>query len=281
VVVTWGIKLGVDFRGGSVMSVQFKNRPSTEEVSKVLVATKLPAFKDLSVNPAGEEGMVIKSDTLSEPEHQAVIKTLQTAFKSGEPRETQFESVGPAIGNELRSDSQTAIILTLLAVGAYIALVFRAMRRTLSPWVMSMATMVAMAHDILLPLGVFAFLSHYQGVEISAVFVAAILTIMGYSISDTVVVFDRVRENVIKGRLGKDTNFGELVHRSIMQTLVRSINTNVTVLISLVAIYFFGGASIRYFSLALIIGIFSGAYSSIFVASPLLVWMSKRVGSKA
>ena len=190
-----------------------------------------------------------------------------------------FDSVGPAIGSELRGDSLKAIIIALLAICVYIAIVFRAMRRTLSPWIMSFATMVALTHDILVPLGVFAYLTHFKGVEIGAVFVAAILTILGYSISDTVVVFDRVRENILRGHLTKDKSFGQVVHESIMQTLVRSINTNITTLLSLVAIYFFGGASIRYFALALIIGIFSGAYSSIFIASPVLVWLSRRRGS--
>jgi preprotein translocase subunit SecF len=135
--------------------------------------------------------------------------------------------------------------------------------------------MAALAHDILLPIGLFAALGHWAGVEINAVFVAAILTIMGYSISDTVVVFDRVRENILRGVKG---TFPEVVHVSIMQTLARSIATNIATLLSLVAIYLFGGQSIRYFALALITGIFSGAYSSIFVASPILVWMGRRGG---
>jgi len=129
-------------------------------------------------------------------------------------------------------------------------------------------------HDILIPTGIFAWLGHYYGIEVTAVFVAAALTILGYSLSDSVVVFDRVRENVL--RLGHKDNFGELVHKSIMQTLVRSLNTTFATLLSLVSIYFFGGESIKYFALALILGIFCGAYSSFFVAAPILVWLSRK-----
>jgi preprotein translocase subunit SecF len=135
--------------------------------------------------------------------------------------------------------------------------------------------MVALLHDVIIPLGLFAALGHWAGVEINAVFVAAILTIMGYSISDTVVVFDRVRENILRGA---KASFPEVVHMSIMQTLARSIATNITTLLSLIAIYLFGGAGIKYFALALIVGIFSGAYSSIFVASPILIWLGRRGG---
>ena len=140
---------------------------------------------------------------------------------------------------------------------------------------MSIGTFAALTHDVILPLGLFAWLGHAYGVEISGVFVAAILTVMGYAISDRVIILDRIRENLLRYRI-KDESFGQLVHRSVMQTLGRSINTAVTVLLSLVAIYLFGGESIKYFALALIVGIAAGAYSSIFVASPLLVWLSER-----
>ena len=144
---------------------------------------------------------------------------------------------------------------------------------------MGVAAIIALLHDVVIPTGVFAWLGHAHGVEISAVFVAAVLTILGYSVSDTVVVFDRVRENVIKG--GSKEDFGLTIHKSVMQTLTRSINTTLTTLLSLIAIYLFGGESIRYFALALIMGIFFGAYSSIFVASPVLVWAyNKKLGRK-
>jgi preprotein translocase subunit SecF len=271
-VVVWasfGLGLGVDFRGGSVTEIEFLGgRPDAVAVQTVLA--KNPTFKDLTVSSAGAQSLIIRAAELTETDHQALLSAVNAAFKNNQPRESQFDSVGPAIGNELKSRSLWAIILVLFAISIYIALMFRAMRRVLSPWALSFATMAALAHDVLLPIGLFAALGHWGGVEINAVFVAAILTIMGYSISDTVVVFDRVRENILRGVKG---TFGEVVHLSIMQTLARSIATNITTLLSLIAIYFFGGSSIRYFALALIVGIFSGAYSSIFVASPILVWL--------
>lgn len=273
--VSYGLNLGVDFRGGSVLQIEFKTRPATDAIVSALAGLPIAGLKDVSVNPTGTTDVIIKSGPLTEAEHQAVLRALNAAFPSSQLKETQFDSIGPAIGQELKNASLWAIIISLLAIALYIALVFRAMSRTLSWWVMSFATMVALAHDVLIPIGVFAILGHVSGVEIGAVFVAAILTIMGYSISDTVVVFDRVRENIVRGRLAKDVSFAEVVHQSIMQTLVRSISTNVTVLVTLLSIYFFGGQSIRTFALALIVGIFSGAYSSIFVASPLLVWLGK------
>lgn len=270
----YGLQLGVDFKGGSVTEIEFlKGRPDTNAARDILA--KNPVFKDLSVSAAGEQSLVVRAAQLTEADHQALLTAVSGAFKNNEPVEVRFDSIGPAIGEELKSRSLWAIALVLIAIAAYIALMFRAMRRVLSPWALSFATMAALVHDVILPIGLFAALGRWAGVEINAVFVAAILTIMGYSISDTVVVFDRVRENILRG---VKATFPEVVHLSIMQTLARSIATNITTLLSLVAIYFFGGAGIKYFALALIVGIFSGAYSSIFVASPILVWMGRKGG---
>jgi len=266
----FGLNLGVDFRGGSVAEIQFTaQRPDIEVVRLAFSKTE---FKDTTISLAGSDSIVIRGSQLSEAQHQALLNVLSTTFKDAKPLETRFDSVGPAIGEELKSRSMWAIILVLFSVSAYIALVFRAMGRVLNPWAMSVATLIALAHDVLLPIGLFAALGYWMSVEINAVFVAAALTIMGYSISDTVVVFDRVRENILRGMKAP---FHEIVHISVMQTLARSIATNITTLLSLVAIYFFGGITIKYFALALIVGIFSGAYSSIFVAAPILVWMVK------
>ena len=157
-------------------------------------------------------------------------------------------------------------------VVVYIALVFRGMSRVLSPWAMGLAAVVALFHDLLIPIGVFAYLGYVADVQITAVFVAAVLTVLAYSLSDTVVVFDRVRENLQRGSAAP---FAEIVHMSVKQTVVRSVNTSITTLAALIAIWFFGGASLHYFALALIIGIIAGAYSSIFIATPLLVWFSR------
>jgi preprotein translocase subunit SecF len=265
----YGLNFGVDFRGGSVMELEFSDgRPSLGEVKGI---SAYAGLTDVTVNYVGESGVILRTKELSENEHQNVLAVLQSNFSGLE--EKRFDSIGPVIGNELKKKSITAILLVLLAVVVYIALVFRKLSKTLSPWVMGFAAIIALLHDVVIPIGVFAVLGRFYGVEISAVFVAAVLTILGYSVSDTVVIFDRVRENIIRGNIGG--GFPAVVHKSVMQTLTRSLNTTFTTLLSLFAIYFFGGESIRYFALALIIGIFLGAYSSIFVASPLLVWWSR------
>jgi len=274
VVFTFGLNLGVDFKGGSVLELEFNppaggGRPDIETIQK-----SLSDFKDLSMASSGTNGLIIRTRELSEQNHQAVLSKLKIAFPASGLEERKFDSVGPLIGNELKNKSVIAIILVLLGVIIYIATVFRKLSRVLPFWAMGLSAIVALVHDIVIPVGAFSLLGHFYGIEISAVFVAAALTILGYSVSDTVVIFDRVRENVLKG--GSKENFGVVVHRSIMQTLTRSLNTTFTTLLSLIVIYLFGGESIKYFSLALIIGIFLGAYSSIFVASPLLVWWSQR-----
>jgi len=268
---SYGLNLGVDFKGGSVIELEFKEQPAIEEVQNAFRSVAELKDKELSLNSVGERGVLIRTDALTEDEHQKLLQALNRKFPG--VQEKRFDSVGPAVGQELRRKSLTAIIIVLVAVIAYIALVFRKLSRTLSLWAMMGATVVGLLHDIVIPMGVFAVLSRFYGVQISAVFVAAILTILGYTVSDKVVIFDRVRENIIRG--AKD-DLGSIVHRSVMQTLVRSINNTLTVILSSLAIFLFGGESIRYFALALIIGIALGAYSSIFVAAPLMVWWSRK-----
>ena len=271
-ILVFGLNLGVDFKGGSVLELEFlSGRPEVESIQKVL-----SDFKELTLTPSGASGLMIRTGELSEQKHQDVLNKIKVVFPDSGLEERRFDSVGPLIGNELKNKSVTAIILVLLGVIIYIATVFRKLSRVLPGWAMGIAAIFALVHDVIIPTGIFALLGHFYGIEISAIFVAAALTVLGYSVSDTVVVFDRVRENVLKD--GIKDGFGGVVHKSIMQTLTRSLNTTFTTLLSLVAIYLFGGESIKYFALALIMGIFLGAYSSIFVASPLLVWWNKRSG---
>ncbi len=265
-VATFGLNLGIDFKGGSVLELNFTDRPEISQIQAALV----PKIGDVELSSEGDKGLIVRSHELTETQHQEALTALRSTFPNAGIEEKQFSSIGPVIGNELKHKSLLAIFLVLVCVIIYIAFVFRKLGRTTSPWTMGLAAVIALAHDVVIPVGVFAVLGHFYGIEITGVFVAAALTILGFSVSDTVVIFDRVRENVIRG--GGRSEFGLLVHHSVMQTLTRSLNTIFTVLLSLFAIYFFGGPSIKYFSLALIIGIFLGAYSSIFVASPLLVW---------
>ena len=273
-IAVFGLNFGVDFKGGSVLRLEFHNsRPSVEELRGVLAGMTELKDKELNINLAGDKEAMIRTDVLSEEEHQKVISGLALRFNGAGMVERQFDSIGPVVGEELRNKSFVAIIIVLAAIMLYIAIVFRKLSGTLSLWAMNAATVIALLHDIIIPLGVFAVLGHFLGVQISAIFVAAILTILGYTVSDKVVIFDRVRENILRG---SKEDLGEVVHKSVMQTLVRSVNNTLTVLLSSVAIFLFGGDSIKYFALALILGVALGAYSSIFVASPLLVWLSNR-----
>ncbi len=269
---SYGLKLGVDFRGGSVIELEFKEK--LPQVLEIQSSLELIALKEVSINHAGTSGLIIKTEELTETKHQEVLGKLQSQFGLNNVVEKRFDSIGPTIGAELKNKSVTAIVTVLIAVIIYIALVFRKLSRTLSPWAMGVSAVLALVHDVSIPVGVFAVLGHFYNVEIGAIFLAAALTILGYSVTDTVIVFDRVRENIVRGKSRED--FGATVHHSIMQTLSRSLSSTFTVLLSLIAIYLFGGESVKYFALALIIGIFLGAYSSIFIASPILVWWTNR-----
>src|SRR3989344_729812 len=266
IVTVWkktnGDFLGTDFRGGSVLEIKFDNGRPAETIE----------IPDATVNPSGDAGIIIRSRKITDENRQKIFNTLSTKY--GPVTQERFDDIGPTVGVELKSKSITAVIILLIVIVLYLAIVFRSMARVLSPWAMGIAAVAALLHDVIVPIGVFSILGAYYGVEINAIFVAAILTILGYSVSDTVVVFDRIRENVL--RIGSKEVFPDLVHKSIMQTLTRSINTSLTTLIALVAIFFFGGSSIKFFALALIIGIISGTYSSIFIASPIVVWWHGR-----
>lgn len=269
IVAVYGLNLGVDFKGGSVLEVQFmEKQPSREELSRALGT--LDFIREPSVQTTQDGGALMRFAELNEEQHQQILSELEKNF--GDLEEKRFDSVGPVVSSDLKRKSVTALAVLFIVIVIYILFVFRKLGGILSPWAMGGAALLALVHDLSIPAGTFALLGRYSGVEISVVFVAAALTILGYSVSDSVVIFDRVRENVF--RYGRQ-NFSELVHKSIMQTLTRSINTSLSTILPLIAIYFFGGESVRMFSLALMIGIFLGAYSSIFIASPLIVWWSK------
>ena len=271
VLVFYGLNFGVDFKGGSLMAIEFTDiRPDVSEIQKVF-SDRFSSL-EVSLNPIGERGLIIRSGEISEQDHQEILGNIRTEFEANKFEEKRFDSIGPAVGKELRDKSFIAIGIMLAAIACYITFVFRKLSGTLSLLAMNVSTLVALLHDIVIPMGIFAILGHYYNVQISGVFVAAVLTILGYTVSDKVVIFDRVRENILRG---SKEDLGAIVHKSVMQTLVRSINNTLTVILSSAAIYLFGGESIRYFALALMIGVFLGAYSSIFVASPLLVWWSR------
>jgi len=276
--IAWGLKPAIDFTGGSLLEVKFhKSVPLTEEIKNKV--SELEIEGDIVVQPTGEDGMIIRMKPNDEETHQRVVEKLKESFNTeGEQNleEMRFESIGPAIGAELKKKAIVSIVLVLIAIVLYIAWAFRKVSWPIASWKYGVIAIVALFHDIIITIGVFAVLGHFMNLEVGLPFVAALLTILGYSVNDTIVVFDRVRENLAKHGKG---NFEDLVNRSVNQTLVRSMNTSITTLLILFVIFLFGGASIKFFVLALLIGVILGTYSSIFIASPLLVvW--KRISKK-
>jgi len=275
-IVFWGLHFGIDFKGGSLIEVNFlNNRP---EVSQVKEKIKALDYGDVAVQPSGDKGMMLRLRNLDEVEHQKALAALN---EIGPVEESKFDSVGPVIGEELKRRAYLAIGGVLLLIIFYIAFAFRKVSRPVASWKYGVAAIVALVHDVFIPTGIFSVLGHYFGVEIDLLFVTGLLTILGFSVHDTIVVFDRIRENLRKGA-GK--SFEETVNVSINQTIIRSINTSLTVFLALLAIYLFGGASVKYFALLLMIGIFFGTYSSIFIASPILVtweaWRQKKIAKR-
>jgi preprotein translocase subunit SecF len=263
----WKLKLGIDFTGGSLLEVKFyPNRPEVAQIEKKLADLNLGS---LLVQPVGDKNILLRFQNTSEEKHQEASGRLREIAQenNNQAEEIVFNSVGPSIGQELKRKSVAAIFWVFIAIVIYISIVFRKISRPVASWKYGLSALIAMFHDVIITLGVFAVLGEFYGAEINTPFVAAILTVLGYSIHDTIVVFDRVRENLPKS----DLDFEGTVNMSLNQTLIRSINTSLTVIIALLAILIFGGPSIRTFALALTIGIFIGTYSSIFVASPLLV----------
>ena len=269
----WGLKLGIDFTGGSLLEVEFVGvRP---ENSAILEKLNEAGIESAVVQPTGENGAILRFKDIGEETHQDILFSLS---KLGEVQEKRFDSIGPTIGKELRRNSLWAIAFVLLMIVLYIAYVFRGVSRLLSSWKYGVAAVIALFHDIIIPTGLFAYLGKFHGVEVDTLFVTALLTILGFSVHDTIVVFDRIRERL--GKSGGRENFDDVVEQSIRSTIGRSINTSLTVFLVMLALYFWGGDSTRFFSLAIIVGVFFGTYSSIFIASALLVSWNKRLSTK-
>lgn len=271
-IALWGLKLGIDFTGGSLLEIEFeKSPPPSAEIQKALDPAGLG---NILIQPVGEKGAILRFREVDENKHQEIIGLLSD-FSSragyGSALEKRFNAIGPTVGKELKNKSILALFLALLAIILYIAWAFRKVSRPVSSWKYGIAAVLALIHDVTLPVGVFAALGHFRGVEIDTLFITALLTILGFSVHDTIVVFDRIRENLRK--LKNQEGFEITVNRSVNETISRSVSTSLTVLLVLLAVFFFGGATVKYFSLTLILGIIFGTYSSIFIASPLVaVW---------
>jgi preprotein translocase subunit SecF len=268
---TWGLNFGVDFTGGSLMEVEFSGyQPTVSEIQGALASTNI---SNLTVQPTNNS-VILRFREDSEAVHKVVAGALEGLLADHQGaglKELQFDSVGPSIGKELKSKSFNSVAIVFVMIIIYISFAFRKVSRPVASWKYGVAAIVALVHDILFTLGVFSVLGHFYGIEINTPFIAAILTVLGYSVSDTIIVFDRIRENLPKSH----EDFENTVNRSVNQTITRSINTSLSSILALLAILLFGGSTIKDFALALVVGIFIGTYSSIFIASSFLVIWEK------
>ncbi len=273
----FGVRVGIDFKGGAITEVSYTDvRPNHEILNQKL--EKLD-FGSMLLQPTGEQNYIVKSRDLSENEHTLLLQTL--SFEGKETlNEVGFNSIGPSVGHELTKKAFVAIVLVSLALILFIAFAFRKVSRPVSSWKYGFIAIITLLHDVIISIGVFILLSNLYGVEVNTLFVVAILTILGLSVSDTIVIFDRIRENLRNSSSINNINFSEIVGHSLEQSFVRSISTSLSTIIVLLALVFFGPVSTKYFALMLTVGMFLGTYSSIFLASPLLALVEELQNKK-
>src|SRR3989338_7789603 len=261
----WGLNLSIDFTGGSRLTLSFNNAVGNNQVQAVDEILKTEKIKVASIERSNKL-IFIRTSPMDQNQNSKFINILSKEFK--DVKEHEFETIGPVIGQETTWNALKAVGIASILIILYITWSFRQVPKPASSFRFGVCAIIALIHDVLVVVGVFAILGHFFGVEIDSLFVTAILTVIGFSVHDTIVVFDRIRENLRKeGSL----NFSKIVNDSIIQTIDRSLNTSLTVVLVLIALLLFGGESISWFVVALLIGIISGTYSSIFNASPLLV----------
>lgn len=271
-IALFGMRLGIEFTGGTLIDASYQSRPDKGAIEEALNTLGLGTY---SLRPAGENRYLLRTRDLPEGDKTKVL-TAMSLSGSAPTADVKATTIGPVIGDELSTKAAIAIALVILMVVIYVAFVFRKVSKPVSSLWYGLITIAALAHDVIIPLGTFAVLAHLLGYEVDILFVTAMLTILGYSVSDTVVVFDRVRENLKRNTDQRVKEpFEEVVGRSLSQTFTRSINSSVTTFLAVTALYFLGAESTRQFALALLIGIGVGAYSSLFIASPLLVTVQK------
>jgi len=258
--IVWGLKPAIDFTGGTLLEVEYKEIRPTMNIARDNVGAL--NFGNVQIQPIGDKGLLLRLRDITEPEHRALVAAL------GDVEQKRFDSIGPIIGKELTRKAWMSIIFVILMIIIFIAWAFRKAGRPVSSWKYGVAAILALIHDVAIPVGIFCALGHFYNVEVDILFVTALLTILGFSVHDTIVVFDRVRENL---KRGAGDSFEDTVQRSLKQVRGRSIKTSSAILLVLLALFFFGGATTQYFSLTLVFGIIFGTYSSLFLASPFLV----------
>jgi len=261
----FGLKFSIDFTGGSILEIEFEKRPENPAIQEKLKDLNLG---EITTQPTGQNGVILRIKEINEASHEDLLSKLGEISKVKEQR---FENIGPVVGKELRQKTITLIIVSLLSLLVYIAIAFSKVSRPISSWQYGIISILTLSFDVLVAIGIFTLLEKFYQVQLSIPIVTALLTILGYTINDKVIVFDRIRENILKGQ--KKT-FEETVNFSLNQTLTRSLSTGTCTLLVLLFIFLFGGETLKYFSLILIVGIIVGTYSSLFLATPILVgWL--------
>jgi preprotein translocase subunit SecF len=270
----WGLNLSIDFTGGSEMVLSYPqkvNQQTTDGIKKTFASDKIEI---VSLTPAGNT-ITVRTKPMDDKQDAKVFADLQK--NTGKVKQDQFTTIGPVIGKEITVNAFDAIVIASLLIVLFIAWAFRSVRKPMSSWRFGICAIIALLHDALVVVGIFSILGHFFNVEVDSLFVTALLTVIGFSVHDTIVVFDRIRENL---RRNISAPFPQIVNDSILQTLVRSLNTSLTAMLVLFTLLIFGGTTIRWFVVAMLIGIASGTYSSIFNASQLLVvwqeWIDRR-----
>ncbi len=268
--VTSGLRLGIDFTGGALLEYKFEKDISSEELKREVSSQNIEVGQ---LTATADNTYIIRTKPLDQSKINQLKNTLNEKF--GKVQERRVEFVGPVIGSELRQKAIFGVALASVVIVLYIAFSFRKIPKPQSSWKFGITAVLALLHDILMVVGVFAILGKFLGVEVDTLFVTALLTVIGFSVHDTIVVFDRIRENLSK-HMGR--KFIDVANLSVVQTLGRSLNTSLTVVFVLLAMLLFGGDTIRWFIVALLVGIISGTYSSIFNATALLVWWEEKLG---
>lgn len=263
----YGLKPSIEFTGGSITEIEYKDaRPASGAIMEKIGGL---GIKDITIYSVEDKGVSIRTEAIDNSAHTKLLEALRG---TGEYTEKSFDMIGPVIGRELTSKMTLLVVVSLLAMLIYIAAAFRNVPGPVSPWIYGAASFLILVHDVLVPLGFFSYLGKNYGIQITIPIITALLTVVGYAINNVIVVYDRIRENLVKDR---KSNFDEIANRAVNQTLTRQINTSVATLIPVFAIYFYGGLSLKYFALALILGIATGTYSSVFLASQsLVIWLN-------
>ncbi len=276
----FGLKLGMDFEGGSLLSINYsQDRPSTDQVKSVI--GEIDGFKNAEIQPIGQNGIVIKinKNDISAETYDNVLAQLKTLGQIDEAS-VSMQTISPLVGSELKNKTIIVVIVALLAMLLYIAFAFNNVSRPISSFGYGFSSTLMLFHDIIIPLGVLAYLGHLYGAQLTIPAVTALLTVVGYCINNTVVVFDRIRENLIKTR---NMSYEEIVNKSLNETFSRCINTSIAVLLAVIPLFYFfvGEEGLKYFTLIIGIGVIIGIFSSVFLASPLLVqWLKWRSAKK-